>query len=195
VSFAPAGLCMEDVEGMTKKEFLILVDEKDQAYGKLEKAEVHKSGLLHRAFSIFIFNTKGELLLQQRADEKYHSAGLWSNTCCSHPRYGEEIADAVARRLSEEMGMHSKTEFAFSFIYKARFKNGLTEHEYDHVYWAVSDELPNPAKDEVKDWKYLGLKSLGEELKKRPDLYTEWLKICFDRLLKELRLQMKLEGN
>lgn len=173
---------------MTNTEYLILVDEKDQAWGKLEKAEVHELGLLHRAFSIFVFNTKGELLVQQRADEKYHSAGLWTNTCCSHPRYGEETSDAVERRLLEEMGLRLNPEFAFSFIYKTKFKNGLSEHEFDHVYLSVSDELPNPEETEVKDWKYIGLDALKEELKNNPENYTEWLKICFDQLLGYIKM-------
>lgn len=173
---------------MTNKEYLILVDENDQPWGKLEKAEVHELGLLHRAFSIFIFNTKGELLMQQRADDKYHSAGLWTNTCCSHPRYGEETADAVERRLVEEMGMNTPVEFAFSFIYKTNFMNGLSEHEFDHVYIAVSDELPKPERTEVKDWKYISLGLLEEELKNNPENYTDWLKICFEQLLGYIKM-------
>ncbi len=172
---------------MTEKEFLILVDENDQPWGKLEKLEVHELGLLHRAFSVFVFNTKGELLLQQRADEKYHSAGLWTNTCCSHPHYGENTDDAVERRLKEEMGMHAQTDFAFSFLYKSKFENGLIEHEYDHVYFSVSDELPIPAKEEVKDWKYMSLDLLSEDLKNNPNHYTEWLKICFVQMLTHLK--------
>src|SRR5947207_15440533 len=115
-------------------EFLILVDDHDKPWGKLEKDQVHQLGLLHRAFSVFIFNSKGELLLQQRADEKYHSAGLWSNSCCGHPRFGEELIHAVSRRLEEEVGISCDIKFAFSFIYKADFENGLSEHEYDHIF-------------------------------------------------------------
>src|SRR5690349_1614227 len=128
------------------KDYLILVDDKDQQWGRLEKNLVHELGLLHRAFSVFIFNHHGELLLQQRADGKYHSGGLWTNTCCSHPRYGEDVPDAVKRRLKEEMGMSCETTFAFSFIYKTKFENGLTEHEFDHVYCGFSDALPHPEK-------------------------------------------------
>lgn len=169
------------------KEFLILVDEKDRQWGKLEKKEVHELGLLHRAFSVFIFNTKGDLLLQQRADEKYHSAGLWTNTCCSHPHHGEETADAVERRLTEEMGMLAETQFAFSFQYKAHFANGLTEHELDHVYWGISDEIPKPQKDEVKAWKYISLKELARDLQENPQNYTAWLQICFKQLIRFLK--------
>ncbi|MEO8150270.1 MAG: isopentenyl-diphosphate Delta-isomerase [Bacteroidia bacterium] len=171
---------------MENKEFLILVDEKDQQWGKLEKELVHQLGLLHRAFSIFIFNSKGELLLQQRADSKYHSGGLWTNTCCSHPRFGEDLSDAVNRRLIEEMGMKSKTEFAFSFVYKANFENGLTEHEFDHVFFGVTDDLPKPEKLEVKDWKYMNIKLLENDLEQNPHQYTAWLKICFNKVLRHL---------
>lgn len=111
---------------------------------------VHQLGLLHRAFSVFIFNAKGELLLQQRDDSKYHSGGLWTNTCCSHPRFGEEVSSAIERRLHEEMGMHCKTSFAFSFIYKTKFANGLTEHELDHVYFGFTDDTPFPEKQKLR---------------------------------------------
>ena len=164
------------------EDYLILVDENDKPWGKLEKSLVHQLGLLHRAFSIFLFNTKGELLLQQRADDKYHSAGLWTNTCCSHPRHNEEIGDAVDRRLNEEMGLVCKTEFVFSFIYKVQFENGLTEHEFDHVYFGVTDKLPSPQKSEVKNWKYISLENLNSEINKYPFEYTEWLKLCLPRV-------------
>lgn len=160
------------------EEYLILVDKKDNPWGKLEKFLVHQLGLLHRAFSVFIFNSKGELLLQQRADSKYHSAGLWTNTCCSHPRFGEEISWAIERRLQEEMGMSCKTNFAFSFIYKANFENGLTEHEFDHVYFGVTDDLPFPEQSEVKKWKYMNLENLERDILIHPENYTEWIKIC-----------------
>jgi isopentenyl-diphosphate delta-isomerase len=167
---------------MSQDELLILVDEHDQPVGRLEKLLVHQQGLLHRAFSIFIFNNKGQLILQQRADEKYHSGGLWTNTCCSHPHYGEEMIDAVQKRLSEEMGIRCKPVFVFSFIYKTKFENGLTEHEYDHVYFGISDDTPQPNHAEVKDWKYISLEYLGEELKKNPKIYSAWLAICFDKV-------------
>jgi len=165
------------------KDYLILVDEHDQQYGKLEKQLVHELGLLHRAFSVFIFNKKGELLLQQRSDEKYHSAGLWTNTCCSHPRFGEEIKDSVARRLEEEMGMNCKLEFAFSFIYKSTFDNGLTEHEFDHVFFGISDELPVPDKAEVKNWKYLPINLIRKDIAENPGQYTVWFKMVFERVM------------
>lgn len=167
-------------------EYLILVDENNKPWGKLEKLLVHQLGLLHRAFSIFIFNSKAELLLQQRADDKYHSGGLWTNTCCSHPRFGEEISWAIERRLNEEMGMSCKTNFAFSFIYKVTFTNGLTEHEFDDVYFGMSDELPLPEKAEVKNWRYMSIKNLETDIHIHPEIYTEWLKICLPQVKKHL---------
>ena len=172
---------------MNDQDYLILVDKQDQQWGKLEKELVHQLGLLHRAFSIFIFNSKGELLLQQRADNKYHSGGLWTNTCCSHPRFGEDMNDALSRRLNEEMGMELKTEFAFSFVYKTKFENGLTEHEYDHVFFGISDDLPYPEKLEVQDWKYMSIKTLENELESNPHQYTAWLKICFNKVVEHLK--------
>jgi len=163
-------------------DILILVDEKDNACGKMDKLLVHQLGLLHRAFSVFIFNSKGELLLQQRADGKYHSEGLWTNTCCSHPRFGEELSEAIPRRLMEEMGMNCKTNFAFSFLYKTTFENGLTEHELDHVYFGISDDIPVPASSEVKNWKYISLSELGDNILLHPEHYTEWMKICLPKV-------------
>ena len=164
-------------------EYLILTDEKDQFVGMMEKLLVHKLGLLHRAFSVFIFNTNGDMLLQQRALDKYHSGGLWSNACCSHPRFEEKMCDAVKRRLQEEMGLNIDTDFAFSFIYKTEFQNGLTEHEYDHVFTAVTDELPVPDKAEVREWKYISLPALQLDVEQNPDQYTEWFKICLPQLI------------
>jgi isopentenyl-diphosphate delta-isomerase len=165
---------------------LILVDENDIQQGNGKKLLIHQLGLLHRAFSIFIFNTKGELLMQQRATEKYHSGGLWSNTCCSHPQFGEDILESIKKRLNEEMGMKCTTEFAFSFIYKVKFDNGLTEHEYDHVYVGISDDLPVPDAAEVKNWQYVNLKKLEANIVEHPEIYTEWLKICLPRLKEHL---------
>ena len=164
-------------------EYLILTDEKDQFVGMMEKLLVHKHGLLHRAFSVFIFNTRGEMLLQKRAYDKYHSGGLWSNTCCSHPRFKEKTSDAVTRRLWEEMRIYADTNFAFSFTYKAQFENGLTEHEYDHVYIGVTDDTPRPDITEVADWKYMNLKSLKHDIEQNPGNYTAWFKVCLPRLV------------
>jgi isopentenyl-diphosphate delta-isomerase len=171
---------------METKEYITLVDKNDSALGKLEKIETHKLGLLHRAFSIFIFNSKQELLLQQRAEEKYHSAGLWTNTCCGHPRFGEELVSAANRRLFEEMGLKTKLESAFSFIYKAEFENGLTEYEYDHVFWGQTDVPAVKNEEEVKDWKYMNLYELKKDINNNPAQYSEWIKLSLPRLIEHL---------
>ena len=158
---------------------VILVDENDNEVGVSEKLAAHKAGVLHRAFSVFIFNSSNELLLQQRSDLKYHSAGLWSNTCCSHPSMQDRMDEVVKRRLKEEMGIDHTPRFRFSFIYKAEFENGLTEHELDHVYFGHTDALPQPNPLEVKDWKYMSLDTLEYELEHDSENYTAWLKICF----------------
>lgn len=169
------------------KQYLVLVDDTDRQWGKMEKMEVHRLGLLHRAFSVFIFNTRGELLLQQRSEQKYHSACLWTNTCCSHPQFAEEISHAVNRRLFEEMGIVAETRFVFSFIYKAHLENGLTEHEFDHVYIGVSDDLPQPDPVEVKSWKFMAVKDIAIDLNKHPHLYTHWFKLCFEKAVAHYR--------
>lgn len=161
------------------KESVILVDAEDNEIGTMQKMEAHVLGKLHRAFSVFIFNTKGELLLQQRAIGKYHSGGKWTNTCCSHPRTGELTVDAAHRRLKEEMGMECKLTYAFNFTYRADVMEGIYEHEYDHVYFGMSDGIPTPEPEEVLAFKYMDMKVLENDLEKQPELYTEWLKICF----------------
>jgi isopentenyl-diphosphate delta-isomerase len=165
------------------EEQVILVDQHDQQIGTMEKLAAHRSGKLHRAFSVFIFNNKGELLLQQRALHKYHSAGLWTNTCCSHPKPGETTSDAVKRRLQEEMGMACNVSYGFNFTYQANFDNNLIEHEFDHVYFGISDELPLPNPDEVANFKYCNLTTLGKDLKQNPDQYSAWLNICYQRMV------------
>lgn len=167
-------------------EQLILVDLSDNEIGALDKMEVHLQGLLHRAFSLFIFNNKGELLLQKRANHKYHSAGLWTNTCCSHPNFGESTIDAVNRRLEEEMGMKCASYFAFSFVYKTIFENGLTEHELDHVYIGNCDTAPVINTSEVEDYKYISMDKLIEDVAANPDDYTSWFKICLPNVLNHL---------
>ena len=163
-------------------ELLILVDDNDNEVGVMDKLSVHQTAALHRAFSVFIFNPEGQLLLQQRADEKYHSAGLWSNTCCSHPIQGEEISATIARRLDEEMGMKCMLEFKFSFIYKTELENGLTEHEFDHVYFGTTNDLPHPNPKEVKAWKYISLEALENDINLNPSNYSAWLKICLPKV-------------
>ena len=162
---------------------LILVDEADREIGTMAKSAVHEQGLLHRAFSVFIFNNIGELLLQQRADNKYHSGGLWTNTCCSHPQKGENTEQAANNRLMEEMGIRCKLIPMFSFIYKAEFENGLIENEFDHVFFGFTDAIPEINKKEVKNWKYVKLKDLENDIKLNPEDYTVWLKICFPKII------------
>jgi isopentenyl-diphosphate Delta-isomerase len=159
-------------------EQVILVDSNDVAVGTMEKQQVHVEGLLHRAISVFVFNTKNELLLQQRAAWKYHSALEWTNTCCSHPRPGESVETAAARRLKEEMGIQCTLTRAFAFEYKADLINGLTEHEYDHVFVGVSDAVPVPNGQEVADWKYMSSSDLKKQIEEKPDRFTPWFKLC-----------------
>ena len=164
-------------------EHVILVDEHDNPIGLMEKQAAHIEPHLHRAFSIFIFNSKGELLMQQRALTKYHSPGLWTNTCCSHPRAGETLEEATERRLLEEMGMACKMHEVYTFIYKAPVGEGLTEHEFDHVFIGQSDDIPNINHEEVESWKYMSLKDLSEDIKLHPEQYTEWFKITFEEMV------------
>ncbi|WBL27423.1 isopentenyl-diphosphate Delta-isomerase [Zunongwangia sp. HGR-M22] len=160
---------------------VILVNEKDEQIGLMEKIEAHEKALLHRAFSVFVFNNKGELMLQQRALTKYHTPGLWTNTCCSHQREGESNVEAGKRRLMEEMGFTTELKDTISFIYKAPFQNGLTEHEFDHILVGHYDEDPKPNPDEVNAWKWVSLEEVKEDMKANPDVYTEWFKIIFDK--------------
>ncbi len=167
-------------------EFVTLVDEKDNPIGLMEKIEAHQKGLLHRAFSVFVFNDNNELLIQRRALEKYHSGGLWTNTCCSHPRDKESLTAAGQRRLQEEMGFTCSIDPIFSFIYHAKLDNELTEHEFDHVFIGKYNAKPAPNPAEVCDWKYVSLKELSHDLKTHPDNYTIWFQQIFDRVEKHL---------
>lgn len=169
------------------QEKVILVDENDQPIGLMEKMEAHRKALLHRAFSVFILNSKGELLLQQRAWDKYHSPGLWTNTCCSHQRDGETNLQAANRRLKEEMGMETSLTELFSFIYKAPFDNGLTEHELDYVLIGFSNEIPIINPSEVADYQYKSLNDIQQDISLNPEKYTAWFKIIFDRFFQEIR--------
>lgn len=163
------------------EEQVILVDEQDNPIGLMGKMEAHQKAVLHRAFSVFILNDKGELMLQQRAAEKYHSPNLWTNTCCSHPREGETTIEAGKRRLQEEMGFVTELTDVQTFIYKAPFDNGLTEHELDHILIGYYNEAPkiNPA--EVGDWCWELPQNIKKDIAARPHRYTEWFKIIFDR--------------
>lgn len=162
---------------------MVLVNEQDEPHGSMDKMEVHQKGLLHRAFSVFIFNTKGEILLQQRAEKKYHSGNLWTNACCSHPAPGEDVSTAAQKRLHEEMGFSVPLTKVFSFIYKTEFDNGLTEHEYDHVFTGLyeSDIKPNPS--EVQDYCYMSPGAITESIESHPQKYTSWFKIAFPKIL------------
>ena len=162
------------------REKVILVDENDNQVGVMPKLEAHQKGLVHRAFSVFIFNSKYELLLQKRASSKYHSGGLWTNTCCSHPREGEEILDAAKRRLIEEMGIDTSLRKVHDFIYKAELDNDLTEHEFDHVLYGIYNEDPIINKDEADDFKWIDMDSLNEDIKTNGNNYTIWFKIAFE---------------
>ena len=161
-------------------EKVILVDENDNQVGVMPKLEAHQKGLLHRAFSIFIFNSKYELLLQKRASSKYHSGGLWTNTCCSHPREGEDTLDAANRRLIEEMGIETSLRKVHDFIYKAELDNNLTEHEFDHVFYGIYNEDPIINEDEADDFKWIDMDSLNEDIKTNGNNYTIWFKIAFE---------------
>ncbi len=161
-------------------EDVILVDEQDNVVGNMEKMEAHRKGILHRAFSILIFNSRGELLLQKRSKNKYHSGGLWTNACCSHPLPDESMFDATRKRLKHEMGIELQPEFAYKFIYKSKLDKDLIEHEYDHVFTGIFDGVPSVNSAEVEDWKFIGIQSLRHDLKKHPDSYTAWFKLIMN---------------
>jgi isopentenyl-diphosphate delta-isomerase len=164
-------------------EFVVLVDEQDNAIGTMEKQQAHIEGVLHRAFSIFIFNSEKELLLQKRASSKYHCGGLWTNACCSHPRENENTQDAANRRLEEEMGMQCSLTPIFTFVYKAGFENGLTEHEFDHVFFGESNQTPKINTEEVEAYRYISMDDLQQEIKEFPEKFTPWFIIALDRVL------------
>jgi isopentenyl-diphosphate delta-isomerase len=171
-----------------KEENVILVNEKDEQIGLMPKLEAHEKALLHRAFSVFIFNEKNELMLQQRALNKYHSPGLWTNTCCSHQREGESNIEAGKRRLNEEMGFVTDLEETISFIYKAPFDNGLTEHEFDHVMIGYYNDEPKINLDEVAYWKWVPLEDVKIDIGTHPELYTEWFKIIFNKFYQHINI-------
>jgi isopentenyl-diphosphate Delta-isomerase len=163
-------------------EKVILVNENDQAIGTMEKMEAHEKALLHRAFSVFIFNSKNEMLIHQRAFSKYHSGGLWTNACCSHPRENETAEQAAHRRLEEEMGFDCDINHQFSFVYKAELDQGLTEHEFDHVFTGIYENEIKPNPEEVAAFKYISISDLKKDLSTHPERYTEWFKIAFKQL-------------
>lgn len=168
------------------EEKVILVNDKDEQIGLMPKLEVHEKGILHRAFSVFVFNEKNELMLQQRALHKYHSPGLWTNTCCSHQRDGETSLKAGVRRLREEMGFEIPLKETISFIYTAAFDNGLTEHEFDHILVGKFNEDPKINEEEVASWKWITMDDLEKDVNQNPDRYTAWFKIIFDKFQQHL---------
>lgn len=167
-------------------EKVVLVDKQDNPLGTMEKMEAHEKGVLHRAFSVFVFNSEGEMLLQQRAISKYHSGGLWTNTCCSHPRENELTIDAAHRRLQEEMGFDCEVEKSFDFIYKKVLDKGLTEHELDHVFIGEYEGKIEINPNEVQAYKYVKISELLADVQEQPDSYTEWFKICLEEVVKRV---------
>lgn len=173
------------------EEYVILVDQNDNKVGLMEKMEAHEKGLLHRAFSVFVVNSAGELMMHQRAFEKYHSGGLWTNTCCSHPRDGETTEEAVHRRLQEEMGFDCEVRKMFDFIYKAELDLGMTEHELDHLFIGYYDGLPQINKNEVAAWKWMSIDDVKSDIEAAPQNYTEWFKIVFERFVEASKRPME----
>ena len=170
-------------------EEVILVSPQDEEMGYMEKMEAHQLGLLHRAFSVFLFNSKGEMLLQKRAISKYHSGGLWTNACCSHPRKGETIEQAASRRTREELGCEPELQKIHTFIYKAALDNNLTEHEFDHVLVGNYEGEMNPNVNEVSEIVYLPIQQIRQEMNKQPDKFTVWFKIIFEEVISLLQLR------
>ena len=167
-------------------EEVVLVDRQDNPLGTMEKMEAHRKALLHRAFSVFIFNRKGEMLLQRRAPNKYHSPGLWTNACCSHPRPGEDTREAAKRRLKEELGFTTDLEKSFDFIYRSEFDNGLTEFEFDHVFTGTYDEPIHPNPEEVSDLCFQSLDQIRTDLATQPGNYTSWFHLAFPLLIEKM---------
>ncbi|MFS4456788.1 isopentenyl-diphosphate Delta-isomerase [Maribacter sp. 2304DJ31-5] len=178
-----------------KEEEVILVNENDEQIGTMPKMEAHEKAELHRAFSVFVLNDSGEIMLQQRAAHKYHSPLLWTNTCCSHQRVGESNIEAGKRRLREEMGFSTELKELFSFIYKAPFDNGLTEHELDHVMIGYANEAPHINTDEVGDWKWMKPETIKKDIEDNPRDYTVWFKIIFEKFYQYLLDNIRLNEN
>lgn len=164
------------------KNEVILVDEANNQIGTIEKLLAHQKGLLHRAVSVFIFNTKGNMLLQQRSKDKYHSGGLWSNTACSHPFPNEKTDNAAFRRLKEEMGLEVVLKNVGNFTYKTEFENGLIEHEFDHLFIGVTNSIPKPEKQEVMDWRYWSEAEIEATMAENPAVFTEWFKLIYKQI-------------
>lgn len=165
-------------------ETVVLVNRRDEAMGIVDKIIAHRLGKLHRAFSIFIINSEGQLLVQKRAATKYHSRNLWSNTCCGHPRPSESVEQASRRRLIEEMGFESNLREIFSFLYRANLEDGLIENEYDHVLLGSFEGVPEPNPSEISDWKWIDVASLRVDVRRNPESYTYWFRISLDHFLR-----------
>ncbi|MBE8721138.1 isopentenyl-diphosphate Delta-isomerase [Sphingobacterium pedocola] len=162
---------------------VVLVDREDAALGEMDKMEAHRLGVLHRAFSIFIFNGNGDMLIHQRAKGKYHGAGLWTNACCSHPQWDEDIAESAKERLVFEMGLSCSLEKAFSFIYNIPVENNLIEHEYDHVFYGYTDVQPDPNPAEIQNYRWISLGQLEQEVDAQPQDFTYWFKMALKRII------------
>lgn len=171
-------------------DYVVLVDSQDNELGKMEKLEAHEKGLLHRAFSIFLFNSKGEMLIQQRSLSKYHSPGLWTNACCSHPAPNESIIQAGNRRLKEELGLSTELVDAFNFEYRETFENNLTEHELDHVLVGYSEENPILNQEEAKDYRWITWANLLKEIDLNPENFTIWFKIILTKHIEKLQKEL-----
>ena len=171
------------------EENVILVDKNDTQIGLMSKLDAHKKGILHRAFSVFVLNNNNEIMLQKRAYNKYHSGGLWTNTCCSHQREGENTIEAGKRRLLEEMGFETELKIITSFIYKVEFENGLTEHELDYLLIGKYLKSPVINKQEVADWKWMKIELIADDIKLNPNNYTSWFKIIFDKFQNKIEIK------
>ncbi|MBB2954099.1 isopentenyl-diphosphate Delta-isomerase [Sphingobacterium sp. JUb56] len=169
-----------------KRNKVILVDEQDHVVGEMDKMEAHEKGILHRAFSIFIFNTKGQMLIHQRANEKYHGGGLWTNACCSHPQLDEDIEESAKERLQFEMGLQCELKRVFSFIYHTPVENNLIEHEYDHVLVGYTDREPVPNVNEVMNYKWIDRLDLLQQIAAEPDAFTYWFRIALPQIIKHI---------
>ncbi|HPD66238.1 MAG TPA: isopentenyl-diphosphate Delta-isomerase [Bacteroidia bacterium] len=168
---------------------VVLVDKNDREVGIMDKMEAHRKGILHRAFSVFIFNESNELLLQQRALSKYHSPGLWTNTCCSHPQAGEDVRFSAKSRLVEEMGFSCEIEKQFEFIYHAGVGDGLIEHELDHVFTGYYNHDPKPEPSEVADFKWIEINQLLKDVSEKPEKFTVWFRIILEQYIRFLNLK------